>query len=88
MPVQVWAGAATLAKSAVAYNAGTLNRCRELGVRFMEVFDGSGCGWTSHSDIDKANGTIRTVEEAAGWPISHPRCLRAFGPRPDLTDPV
>ncbi|MFE4421296.1 hypothetical protein [Streptomyces sp. NPDC056817] len=88
MPVQAWAEAATLTKSAVAYNAGTLNRCRELGVQFMEVFDGSGCGWTSHSDIDKANGTIRTVEEAAQWPISHPRCLRAFGPRPDLTNPA
>ncbi|MGW4047796.1 hypothetical protein [Streptomyces sp. NPDC004721] len=86
MPVQVWAEAATLAKSAVAYNAGTLNRCRELGVRFMEVFDGSGCGWTSHKDPDKAGGTLRTVEEAAQWPISHPRCMRAFSPRPDAAE--
>ncbi|MGW1622287.1 hypothetical protein [Streptomyces sp. NPDC002172] len=82
MPVREWAEAATLAKSAVAYNAGTLNRAREAGVQYMEVFDGAGCGWTSHQDSDKAAGTLRTVEEAAQWPISHPRCQRAFGPRP------
>ncbi|WP_073947625.1 hypothetical protein [Streptomyces kebangsaanensis] len=82
MPVQVWAEAATLAKSAVAYNAGTLNRAREAGVQWMEVFDGVDCGWTSHKDPDKATGTLRTIEEAAAWPISHPRCTRAFGPRP------
>jgi hypothetical protein len=82
MPVRAWAEAATLAKSAVAYNAGTLNRSREAGVQYMEVFDGAGCGWTSHQDLDKAIGTLRTVEEAAQWPISHPRCRRAFGPRP------
>ncbi|MFG3140934.1 hypothetical protein ACGFZA_32610 [Streptomyces sp. NPDC048211] len=83
MPVQAWAESATLAKSAVAYNSGTLNRAREAGVQYMQVFDGPGCGWTSHKDPDKAIGTLRTVEEAAAWPISHPRCGRAFGPRPD-----
>ncbi|MEU6346816.1 hypothetical protein ABZ883_38380 [Streptomyces sp. NPDC046977] len=83
MPMQAWAEAATLAKSAVAYNAGTLHRAREAGVRWMVVFDGAGCGWTSHKDADKATGTVRTVEEAAACPISHPRCTRAFGPRPD-----
>ncbi|MDT0465125.1 hypothetical protein [Streptomyces gibsoniae] len=44
MPVRAWAEAATLAESAVAYNAGTLNRTREARVRYMEVFDGAGCG--------------------------------------------
>ncbi|MEV8388684.1 MULTISPECIES: hypothetical protein [unclassified Streptomyces] len=83
VPVQAWAEAATLAKSAVAYNAGTLNRTRQAGVSVVEVFDGFDCGWTSHRDPDKATGTLRTVEEAAEWPISHPRCRRAFGPRPD-----
>ncbi|MBW8800050.1 MAG: hypothetical protein JF597_42645 [Streptomyces sp.] len=82
MPVRAWAEAATLAKSAVAYNAGTLNRAREAGVQYMEVFDGAGCGWISHQDSDKAAGTLRTVEDAAQWPISHPRCQRAFGPPP------
>ncbi|MEU2558457.1 hypothetical protein ABZ626_03780 [Streptomyces longispororuber] len=85
VPVRVWAQAATLAKSAVAYNAGTLNRARQAGVRQVEVFDGADCGWTSHQDPDKAIGTLRTIEEAAEWPISHPRCRRAFGPRPDVS---
>ncbi|WP_328403943.1 hypothetical protein OHS70_34095 [Streptomyces sp. NBC_00390] len=83
VPVRAWAEAATLAKSAVAYNAGTLNRTREAGVTHVEVFDGFDCGWTSHQDPDKANRTLRRVDEAAEWPISHPRCRRAFGPRPD-----
>jgi hypothetical protein len=82
--VQAWAEAATLAKSAVAYNAGALNRAREAGVRYMQVFDGAGCGWTSHKDPDKATGSPRTVEDTAAWPIPHPRCRRAFGPRPDV----
>ncbi|MFI5799048.1 hypothetical protein [Streptomyces sp. NPDC051677] len=86
MPVRAWAEAATLAKSAVAYNAGTLNRIRQAGVSMVEVFDGSDCGWTTHRDPDKANRTIRTVEEAAERPISHPRCRRGFGPRPDVVD--
>lgn len=85
VPVRAWAEAATLAKSAVAYNAGTLNRTRQAGVTMVEVFDGLDCGWTTHLDTDKANRTVRTVEDAAEWPISHPRCQRGFGPRPDLT---
>ncbi|MFE6186520.1 phage minor capsid protein [Streptomyces sp. NPDC056465] len=84
VPVRAWAEAATLAKSAVAYNAGTLNRTREAGVSHVEVFDSVGCGWTRHNDPDVAAGSVRTVEEAAQWPISHPRCRRAFGPRPDV----
>ncbi|MEV6379053.1 hypothetical protein AB0M31_06480 [Streptomyces sp. NPDC051773] len=85
VPVRAWAEAATLAKSAVAYNAGTLNRTRQAGVTMVEVFDGPDCGWLSHADLDKANGTLRLVNEAVGAPISHPRCRRSFGPRPDLT---
>jgi hypothetical protein len=54
-------------------------------VQRMQVFDGADCGWTSHKNPDKAGGTLRTVEEAAQWPISHPRCRRAFGARPDAT---
>lgn len=84
VPVRVWAEAATLAKSAVAYNAGTLNRARQSGVEFVQVFDGPGCGWTGHQDPDKAGGTLRTLEDAASWPIAHPRCGRAFGARPDV----
>ncbi|MFJ9518007.1 hypothetical protein ACIRPK_07025 [Kitasatospora sp. NPDC101801] len=85
VPVRAWAEAATLAKPAVACNSGTLNRAREDGIQYLEVFDGPGCGWTSHRDLDRAGRTLRTVDEAAGkGPISHPRCRRTFGPRPDL----
>ncbi|MFJ8430470.1 hypothetical protein ACIQ9P_04100 [Kitasatospora sp. NPDC094019] len=87
MPVRAWAEAATLARTAVAYNAGTLTVAREHGVEFVEVFDGFDCGWTSHPDPDKAVRTLRTVEEAAERPIAHPRCTRAFGLRPDATYP-
>jgi hypothetical protein len=47
----------------------------------VEVFDGLDCGWMSHHDPDKPNRTVRTVEEAAEQPISHPRCQRAIGSR-------
>ncbi|MFJ8442771.1 hypothetical protein [Kitasatospora griseola] len=84
MPVRAGAEAATLARTAVAYNAGTLAVAREHGIRIVEVFDGYDCGWTSHPDPDKATRTLRTVEDAAQWPISHPRCTRTFGLRPDV----
>ncbi|WP_432061519.1 hypothetical protein [Streptomyces sp. S1] len=85
VPVRAWVEIATLAKSAVAYNASTLNRPREAGVTSVEVFDGLDCGWTSHQDPDKATRTLRTVEEE--WPISHPPCRRGFGSRPDAEVP-
>lgn len=72
-------------KSAVAYNAGTLNELHALGVGYVEVFDGPECGWLDHADKDRANRSIRTVLEAAARPIAHPNCRRAFGGRPDVT---
>ncbi|MEU3566834.1 hypothetical protein AB0E96_00160 [Kitasatospora sp. NPDC036755] len=83
MPVRAWAEAAVLARSAVAYNAGTLNAAREYGIQHVQVLDGHDCGWTSHPDPDKAARTVRSVEEAAEWPISHPRCTRTFQLLPD-----
>lgn len=71
-------------KSAVAYNAGGLTTAQSNGVKYMEVFDGPGCGWTSHDDADVANGTVRTLEECSRDPIAHPNCQRSFGPRPDV----
>jgi hypothetical protein len=72
-------------KSAVAFNEGTFGVLSSTGVTYVEVFDGASCGWTSHRDPDTANGTIRTVEQAQSQPLSHPRCQRAFGGRPDIT---
>ena len=71
-------------QTALAYNRGAIEQCKQDGVFFVEVFDGPKCGWTSHDDIDPASGSIRTVEEAAVFSIAHPRCLRSFGPRPDI----
>lgn len=85
VPIRAYTEMASLTKSAVAYNAGTLNECTASGVSFVEVFDGTDCGWVSHGSSDKANGSIRHVDDAAAHPISHPRCQRAFGPRPDVT---
>lgn len=72
-------------KSAVAYNAGTLNHAVTHGTEWFEVFDGAGCGWLGHDDVDKANGTIRSAAECASVAISHPNCVRSYGPRPDVT---
>ncbi|MCA1571920.1 MAG: phage minor capsid protein [Chloroflexi bacterium] len=74
-------------KTGVAHNAGGLNFARRAGTRYVEVFDGADCGWLTHLDNDKANRSIRTVEEAAKVTLSHPRCRRSFGPRPDIQTP-
>ena len=38
------------------------------------------CGWSEHDDDDKADGSIRTLEEYEATPISHPNCLRSAAP--------
>lgn len=68
--------------TALGYNNGTLNAAPD--VVFWECFDGPGCGWTFHEDTEQALGKIVTRDEALSWPISHPRCRRSFGPRPDM----
>lgn len=70
--------------TALAYNRGTLNQLAAAGVRYVEVVDGAGCGWVSHDDVDLANGSIRTLADAAAHTIAHPRCARSFSGRPDL----
>lgn len=72
-------------KTAVAYNAGSLNQGQALGVKFYEVFDGPVCGWAGHGDPELANGKIVSASQAAAHIISHPRCARSFGARPDVT---
>lgn len=67
-----------------AYNVGTLEGAASEGVRFWEVFDGTGCGWEEHNSPRQANGRIVTQNEAMTYPLGHPNCRRAFGPRPDL----
>lgn len=72
-------------KTGVAYNMGTLNQGRAVGVEFWEILDGSLCGLTEHNDPQLANGLIVRTEIAAAWPLAHPNCRRALNPRPDLT---
>lgn len=71
-------------KTAEAYQVGGLNQCRHLGIGWVEIMDGPRCGWTSHDDTLLAHGRIITVDEAAEYPISHPRCRRTSSPRPDI----
>lgn len=73
-------------KTALAYNTAAFTEYRESDIKWVEVFDGASCGWVSHDDPDKANGTIRKLEDAEAFPISHPQCRRAFGGRPDVTN--
>lgn len=85
VPVGRYAEMAARTKSAVAYNAGTLNECHAAGIGYVEVFDGHRCGWTTHDDDRKAHGLVVSLAAAAEHPIAHPQCRRAFGPRPDIT---
>ena len=55
-------------------------RYAEAGVAEVDILDGDGCGWTSHADTDKANGSRRTLAAARAHPISHPRCRRVSAP--------
>ena len=86
VPMGVYTEMAVLMKAAVAANAGSINRYAELGIGWVEVLDSARCGWTSHGDPDRANGSIRSLEDAAQHPVSHPRCVRSLGARPDVTD--
>jgi hypothetical protein len=70
--------------TAKAYNYGVLNGAAQHGCEFWECFDGPDCGWSAHDSGEQAAGKIVTHQEALAFPISHPNCRRAFGPRPDL----
>jgi hypothetical protein len=69
-----WMIAAT--ETAIAYNSAAVEGFEQTGlVEEVEVFDGPNCGWTSHDDPDHADGSRRTLKEAADWPVSHPHCV-------------
>lgn len=84
-PAGAWADSAISWQAVSTANAGA---CRtaldELGVDFLEVSDGTDCGWLDHSDPDRANRTLRTVADSLAHPAAHPRCIREFLPRMDL----
>jgi hypothetical protein len=80
-----YAGMLLRTQSAIAYSTGNLAATDAAGIEWVEVLDGHGCGWRSHEDPDKANGSVRAVEEAQNYPVAHPRCTRSFTARPDIT---
>jgi hypothetical protein len=85
-PVHAWAHAAISWQTVATANAGAARTALDdMGVQFLEVRDGPGCGWESHNDPDLANRTVRTVADALAHPVAHPRCQREFLPRLDLT---
>ncbi|MFF7527361.1 hypothetical protein [Streptomyces pseudovenezuelae] len=84
-PVDAWANAAVTWQAVTTANtAAARTALDELGTEFVEVRDGADCGWTSHDDPDRANRTVRTVQDALAHPTSHPHCVRELLPRIDL----
>ncbi|MCX4911807.1 hypothetical protein [Streptomyces sp. NBC_00878] len=84
-PVDSWASAAVTWQAVTTANTGAAHTAQdELGTPFVEIRDGAGCGWTSHDDEDKANRTIRTVQDALAHPVAHPNCQRELLPRLDI----
>lgn len=61
-------------KSANAYNAGSLNKYAEAGVRRVKVFD----GMEDDPECAEANGQVWTLDYAMEHVIEHPNCRRAF----------
>jgi len=81
------ARARTIARTetGVAYTRGSRMGWKDSGrVSKVRVFDGDGCGWSSHADSDKANGSIRDLDEIDGHELAHPNCVRSFAPVIDL----
>lgn len=84
-PVEAWARAAITWQAVTTANtAAARTALDELGTEWVEVRDGADCGWTSHDDPDRANRTLRTVQDALAHPTAHPHCVREFLPRLDL----
>lgn len=84
-PVKDWARSALTYQGAVTANHGAINTgSLDLGAVWFECVDGPECGFTSHPDTDHADGTIRSADDAAAYPVAHHGCIRSWIPRPDL----
>ncbi|PSK57085.1 hypothetical protein B0E38_02616 [Streptomyces sp. 111WW2] len=84
-PVDAWARAAVTWQAVTTANtAAARTALDELGTEWVEIRDGAACGWTSHDDPDRANRTLRTIQDALAHPTAHPHCQRELLPRLDL----
>lgn len=84
-PADAWARAAVTWQAVTTANTGAARTALdELGCEWLEVRDGADCGWTEHDDPDRANRTLRTVQDALAHPSAHPHCQRELLPRVDL----
>lgn len=84
-PVDSWARAAITWQAVTTANtAAARTALDELDIQFLEVRDGTDCGWREHKDPDRANRTLRTVQDALAHPTAHAHCQREFLPRLDL----
>jgi hypothetical protein len=79
-----YADMAILTRTGELYQVGGFDQTKALGIGWMEIFDGLGCGLSSHDDPRKANGLILPTDEARLYPLAHPRCGRSTSPRPDI----
>ncbi|MEU6979574.1 hypothetical protein [Streptomyces sp. NPDC046371] len=80
-----WARAALGQQATTVTNTAALTLGRyDLDAVWFECIDGRECGLTGHDDLDKANGTLRSAEDAETWPTAHFGCIRQWIPRPDL----
>ncbi|MFF4527008.1 hypothetical protein [Streptomyces bluensis] len=84
-PADAWARAAITWQAVTTANtAAARTALDELQVSYVEVRDGADCGWLEHKDPDRANRTLRTVQDALAHPTAHAHCQREFLPRLDL----
>ncbi|MGV9891733.1 hypothetical protein [Streptomyces sp. NPDC003395] len=84
-PVKDWARSALTYQGVSAANAGAINTgIYDLNALWFQCVDGPECGFVSHPDTDHADGTIRSADDAAAYPIAHHGCRREWIPRPDL----
>lgn len=80
-PVEAWARAALSWQTVTTANtASVATAWQQLGCTSVKVRDGSGCGWTSHDDLDTADGSIRDIADALAHPTAHPHCVRELMP--------
>ena len=86
-PVKDWARSALTYQGAVTANHGAINTGRlELDAAWFQCVDGPECGFVNHPDTDHADGTIRSADDAAAYPVAHHGCIRSWIPRPDLNN--